>query len=364
MKISEIADIVTLTLPDFSRNVWDAVALAQLYPDYEFVKQFVTNARSKRDTAFELKDTLEIGAPSSYQHAHVNMPVETAAHKLAKQIVTPMAKVLTSLTFSEDEKELQGSDRTKIIDVIQMRYNKWHRDFIEGAEHDLLSMPSGPDQHPDQMRGIPYWVTGNDSVTDLDMNGGNDPTGFSEGAGGITKAQESRWPNAVAKFSKISQDDFFDKISQFLNRVRTMAVVPNPQLTPETPNRLIYVQEPVKRAVERYYTVANEQVGTDGGQYRGANYYKQMPIAIWHAMSQPGSPVRPSTGTVRLIDWATFELVVHEAFDQKITGPEKLPNIPGQRVVYNETWWALKCTRRDRNMHMETETSELQPSAA
>jgi hypothetical protein len=360
--ISSIADIVNLTRSTVEQEKWDSVGLAQLYPDYEMVRQMVP--RKVEETSYTRERKLEIGAPSSYEHSYTNHPAETAAHKLSRGISTPLVKVRTSLTFSEDEKELQGKSTTQLVDIVQMRMTKWKRDFWEGLEHDILSLPTGPDAFPDRLRGIPYWVTGNSSVTDLDMHGGDDPTGFSAGAGGITKAQEPRWPNAVAKFTKVSQDDFFDKLSQFLNRVRMMAVVPHPSITPEAPSRVIYVQEPVKRACERYFSVANENIGTDGGTYRDANYYRSHPITIWHAMSDPASPVQDATGTVRFIDWNTFSLCVHPAFDQKITGPVMLPNVPGQMVMYNESWMGLECSRRDRNMILTTDTAELQPSAS
>lgn len=362
--ISTIADIVTATLPTFERGKWDAVGLAQLYPDYEFVKQFVQGTKRVKDTSYLIDTTLEIDSPSSYEHSYTNHPAETATHKLVKRIQTPLVKSRTSMTFSEDEKELQGASYEKIVDVVQMRMTKWHRDFIEGIEHDLLTFPSSASQFPDQLRGVlGYWVTPNSSVTDFSLNGGNDPVGHSAGAGGITKAAEPRWPNAVAKFDKISADDYFDKLSQFLNRVRIMAVVPNPSVAPDVPRRVNYVQEPVKRAVERYMQAANDNWGSDAGVYRDACMYRSIPITIWHAMSSPDSPVRPETCVSLLVDWNAFMYQVHSAFDQKITGPLMLPNVPGQMVSYNETWHALHCTRRDRCMYMYSDNADLQPSA-
>lgn len=362
--ISKIADLVNLTLPTFERGKYDAVGIAQLYPDYEVVKQQISARRKSRTTSTAIDTTLEIGAPSSYEHSYPNHPAQTAAHKLSRRIQTPLVKTRTSMTFSEDEKELQGSDMERIMDVVQMRTTKFDRDHWEGLEHDFLASPTGPDMFPDRLRGIPYWVTGNSSTTDLGMHDGDDPTGFTAGAGGITKAVEPRWANAVAKFSKISQDDFFDKISQFMNRVNINAVVPNPSVASDVPARIIYVQEPVKRACERYFSVANENMGTDAGTYRDANYYRSIPITIWHAMSSPDSPVRPSTCTVKFIDWNAFMYLVNSAFDRKVTGPVMLPNVPGQMVVYQESWHALHCTRRDRCMHMTSDTAELQPSAS
>lgn len=365
--IGKIADMVTLTLPTFERGKYDAVGIAQLYPDYECVKQFVTARRKVMTTSTAYDTTLEIGAPTSYEHSYSNHPAQTAAHKLARRIQTPLVKTRTSMTFSEDEKELQGTDIERLMDIVQMRTTKFDRDHWEGLEHDILSVPTGPDQFPDQLRGVPYWNTNKSgqAVDTLDMHGGDEVTGFTAGKGGITKAQEPNWSNATAVFAKISQDDFFDKISQFLNRVKMQAVVPNPSVASDVPARVIYVQEPVKRAVERYFSVSNENMGTDAGTYRDANYYRSIPITIWHAMSSPDSPVRgPVTfGQVRLIDWNSYVYIVNSAFDRKTTGPLMLPNVPGQMVVYQESWHALHNTRIDRCMNMVTTTAELLPSS-
>lgn len=362
--LSSIADIVNLTLATIDRNKWDSVGLAQLYPDYEVVKQFVQQARRVSDTSYTLTSKLEIAAPSSFEATYTNHPAETSAHKQSIEITTPMVKMRTSMTYSEDEKELQGKTMEKLVDIIQLRTTKWQRDFIEGLEHAFLAAPTSSSQFPDVLRGLPYWVTDHSGITTADgmlMNGGDDPTGFSGGAGGVTKASQPRWPNAVAKFVSVTQNDFFDLLSQFMNRVRLMAVVPHPELVSDIPSRVIYVQEPVKRACERYFSVANEDMGVDGGTYRGANWFRSTPISIWHAMSDPASPVQSTACTVRLIDWNSFRLTVHSAFDQKITGPLMLPNIPGQMVVYNESWMGLECLRRDRNLLLTSDTTELQP---
>lgn len=363
--IGKIADMVTLVLPTFERGKYDAVGIAQLYPDYEVVKQFISARRKTMTTSTTLDTTLEIGAPTSYEHSYSNHPAQTAAHKLARRIATPLVKTRTSMTFSEDEKELQGTDVERLMDIVQMRTTKFDRDHWEGLEHDFLSTPTSTDQFPDQLRGVTYWNTTKSGQTadTLDMHGGDEPTNFTTvGKGGLLKSVEPQWANATAVFAKISQDDFFDKISQFLNRVKMAAVVPNPSVASDVPARVLYVQEPVKRAVERYFAVSNENMGTDAGTYRDANYYRSIPITIWHAMSSPDSPVRPSTCQVRLIDWNSYMYVVNSAFDRKTTGPLMLPNVPGQMVVYQESWHALHNTRIDRNLVMTSTTTELQPS--
>jgi len=361
--IQTITDIVTATLPTFEKGKWDAVGLAQLYPDYEFIKQFVQATKRVSDTSYLIDTSLEIDAPSSFEASYPTHPLQASAHKLIRRIQTPLVKVRTSMTFSEDEKELQGASESKILDVVQVRMTKWQRDFIQGCEHSLLKFPTSASQHPDVLRGVlGYWVTPNSNVTDFDLNGGNDPVGHTAGAGGITKAQEALWPNAVAKFAKITPDDFFDKIERFLNQVKMLSVVPQPAVASDVPRRVLYVQEPVKRAVSRFMQGSNDNLGNDAGVYRDANVYKGIPITIWHAMSSMSSPVRPTGGVAMLVDWNAFLYQVLAGYDQKITGPEKNISVPGQMVSVNEHWHALHCTRRDRCMYLTTDNTDLQPS--
>ncbi len=363
--ISKIQDIVTNTLPTYERNKWDSAGLAQLYPDYEFVKQFVQGSKRVSDYAYLVDTALEIAAPSSYEHSYTNHPAQTSTHKLSRRIQTPLVKARTSLTFSEDEKELQGASDSKLVDIVQQRMTKWHRDFIEGIEHDLLSFPSSVDQFPDQLRGVyGYWVTPNATVTDFDMSGGLDPVGHSGGKGGIPVATEPLFTNAVGKFAQVSPDDYFDKISQFKNRVRIMNAVPHATVAPDVPRQVCYVQEPTKRAIERFLQASNDNLVQDAGVYRDASVYAGIPFTIWHALSDPASPVRPTTPVSMLIDWNSFSYHVHSAFDQKITGPKELPNVPGQMVMYNETWHGLHCTRPDRNLYLYSDNTALNPPSS
>jgi len=363
--ITKIADIVRATLPTIEMGKWDSVGLAQLYPEYEYVKQWITGAKHKKGSSYEIQTELEIQSPSSFEASFPNHAAKTSVPKQVKDIKSRMVKARTKATFSEDEKALQGGSAQKILDVVEMRMKKLHRDMIEGLEHAFLGFPATPDEFPQVLKGVlGYWNAPNSGVTDFALNGGLDPVGHPLGAGEITVAAEPRWANAVAKFAKISDDDFFDQLERFINQVRMLAVIPHPEVAPNVPRRVIYVQEPVKRAVSRYFTAGNDDVGHDAGVYRDANMFKSTPITIWHAMSSVDSPVRPTNCVVQLIDWNAFQYSVLEGFDQKITGPTMLPEVPGQMVVYNELWHNLHCTRRDRLMFMTSDNPDLQPDAS
>lgn len=358
--IRSLADYLTVTLSTFEKNRYDAVGLSQLYPDYEIIKQQVAGRRQVKRTSSRYETFLRIDAPSSYEASFTNHPLATATHKLFKKVVSDMTKVRVSTTFSDEEVELQGTDAERLIDEVQARLVKLDQEYWEGEENALLTFNGSAS--PPVMNGVLYWVTNDTAVTGFSPNAGDDPV--SGGAGGITAAEESRWPNAVAQFDSITQDDFFDLLSKFLHRVKTKHVVAHPSLAPETPARILYTQEPIQRAVERYLSASNENLGMDAGAYRGAPTFRGIPITIWHAFSSPESTVRPDTayGQCMLIDWNTFHYVVHNAYDRKMHR-EKLPNIPGQHVVATETYRLLHCTRRDRNMRMFTSNADLLPDS-
>ena len=358
--IRTLADYLTTTLSTYERNRYDAVGLSQKYPDYEVIKQQIAGRRQVKRTSSRYETFLRIDSPSSYESSYTNHPLATATHKLFKTVTSDMTKVRVSTTFSEEEQALKGTPAEQLIDEIQARLLLMDQNYWEGEEDAMLTFNTSA--AIPVMRGALYWVTNDTAITGFSPNAGDDPE--TAGAGGITAAAESRWPNAVGQYDNVTQDDFFDILSKFLHRVKTKHIVPHPSLASETPARILYTQEPLQRAIERYLSASNENLGMDAGAYRGAPTFRGIPISIWHALSSPESTVRPDTtyGQALFIDWNTFHYVVHSAYDRKMHR-ETLPNIPGQHVVAQETYRLLHCTRRDRNMRLFTSNADLTPDA-
>lgn len=359
--ITSIPDVVNLTRTTFEKNKWDSVGLAQLYPGYEIVQQGVRARRMVRDMSFKIESALEVDSPSTFQQTQPATPIVTNRPKLALNITTPLVLFENHFTWSEHEKSLQGKSDTKLIDTFQMLFTKNQRDHLEGMENLLLSSDFETST-VDKFRSVRYWVTNGAAVTRYAANGGDDPV--ASGAAGVTKAAQPLWPNAVGVFDNVSQDDFFDLISKFLNTVKTEAVVPHPQVAPEAPARVLYVQDPVKRAVERVLSASNENLGDDAGFYRNASMYRGIPITIWHALASPQSPVRNETGVGEafLIDWNSFMFQIHSEWDMRVINGD-VANTPAQHYEAYYTWLNIHCTRRDRNLYLRTSTTELLPDA-
>lgn len=359
VQASKIPDVVTLTRSEFIKRKYDSVGLAQLYPDYEVVNQYVRARRLVQDTSYVIESDLETATPNPSEPTGVNHPLETVAFKQHKTIQTRLVSYRTPFTWSEFEKSFQGKEETKLVDIIQGRFTKNDRDHWELLENLLLSADFETSTE-DKFRSLFYWITNGSGVTDYSQYGGGNP--IASGRAGITIAAEPKFTNAVAVFDKVSQDDYFDKLSRFLNSVKLDALVPHPQVASDAPARVNYVQDPVKRAVERILTASNENVGDDAGFYRNASYYRGIPIVLWHALSSPESPVRPTTGVALLVDWNSLWIQTHSDWNRRSLNGD-VANTPAQHWEAMFSMLNIHCSRPDRNMYMRTAATDLQPDS-
>lgn len=358
--LSALNDFVELNIGAFRRGVWDYVGLAQLYPRLEVIGQLAP--RKQNATNYESTIVYQTETDTSGHGAKPGDPVQPVNKKNALRRKVKMVKYVDSIGWTLDQDTLQGKSDEHINKQIQMDLVDFDLHFWQDLENMLLKIPANIIPGDDEtMFGFPAWVTdGPVGTSGFSLNGGLDP--YTGGRpGGITIAAQPKYTNPTAEFGTVSDDDFFDKIEQFLIHRKLMGVVPNPRLVPDTPNDVAYTNAPIHRAVQRYMQASNENTGMDAGRYRGAPAYKGIPIVTWHASSHPDSPVKDTTGKVRIIDWNSFEYNVHPEYDRKIDGPKDLPLVPSGKYMTSELWHQLVCHRPDRNLHMETATASLQP---
>lgn len=360
--VQQLADLVALTRSEFERNRW--TTLASLYPDYLWVQQALQSRRMTKQTSTHLEWALEIAAPSSFEASYANHPLQVSVPDIAKKCRADLIKYRTSVGWTVDEQELQGGDETKLVSVIEMRMVKHERDYIEGLENALADKPTNSTEFPQKLFGLPYWLPTDTSATTLSMNGGADPAGFTGGAGGITVADVPRWAHAVAGWDKLSDDDLFDKLSEFLNRAHYFSPVPVPNIAPDVPQRQILIQMPLRLAYEKLLTVGNDNLQQDAGRFRNSLNFRSIPLDVWHAISDPASPVRPATGLLYVIDWNTFEWVFHSAFDGTVSNPKEDPHVPGAIRQDRQVYTQLKCVNRERNATFYSNATEFLPTAS
>lgn len=359
--VQQLSDLITLTRnSELAKGSW--VSLAAQLPGYLYTRNLLP--RMVKKFAKQVEWPIEIQATSSYEKSYVNHPLQVAVPDLAKKARVDWAKVRVSTGWNVDEDELQGvADENQIVSVIEMRKKKnLDLDLIEGIEFDLArqsGVVTGTD-NPPSIYSIPTWLPEKTTATDLELNGGADPTGFTSGIGNILKADVPRWGHAVCGYTAVSDADMFDKISRFMHTVKYLAPHNPPEAFPTSPDRCIHVQTEVFLAIERLQTTANENLKNDLGMFRGQANFRSIPIDIWHAISDADSPTKPTGyGVFYVLDYNSFKWITHSAFNFDLSPATLDPNVPGAIKQWRLGYCQLLCVNRERNLVGYTTNTDL-----
>lgn len=359
--IQQLADVANFVRSTINRDKYQS--LAALYPDYLYTQQFLQSTRRTTAVSTTVQETLEVAAPSSFEASYVNHPLTVAVPDLLKKVTVELVKYRAAVGFSTDEQAFSDNNPERVVKAVEVRMKKVERDWIEGLENALATKPATSSVFPQTLLGLPYWLPADAAATDLEMNGGSDPVGFTAGAGNLTVAEVPRWAHAVAGWTKLSDDDLFDKMSEFLNRAMYFSPVSYNAEAPNTPQRQILIQMPLRMAYERLLTVANDNLRSDVGMWRNNLNFRSIPMYVWHAISDPASPVRPAHGLLYIIDWNTFDWITHSSFDGSMEEPVHDPNVPGAIKIWRQAYTQLRCLNRERNATFYSGAAEFLPSA-
>lgn len=355
--ITQLADVVKLTRnTELAKGSW--TSLQYSLPGYLYTEAVIPRKTLRSSSKVEWP--IGVAGPSSAEYTSVNDPLTVSVPDLAKKARVTLAKVRNAVSWSVDEEELQGGSDEQIVSVVAMRKSQFDMEMVEFIERALAQKPASSSTSPQQIYGLPYWFPHKASATDLELNGGEDPSGFALGAGELTVSDEPRWAHAVAGFSKLSDDDLFAKLSEFMHRAKYLAPQGASTIDPSTPNRIVLVQHQVFTAWEKLQVAGNENFRSDVGMWRGAINFRSIPVRIWHVISEPDSPQKPdSYGILYALDLNTLKWLVHSAFDFKLSDPVMDPNVPGQVKMWRQAYCQLLCTNRERNLTMHTTNADL-----
>ncbi len=363
--LSGLSDFVQNQIGAFEKGKWDYVGLSQLYPSLEALAQLIPRKRTQ--TNYEATVMYAKRTETSGHGAKPGDPVAPVDKAQALKRKVKMVKYVDSIGWTLDQDTLQGKSDEHIVRQIQMDLVDFDLHWWQDLEHMLLKNAANIVPADDEsVFGFPAWITddANIAADTFQLTGGDNPTWSGTGTGrpgSIAVADHPNFTNPVAKFSTVSDGNFFGFIESFLQLRKLLGAVPNPRLLPDTPNDVCYVQLPLHKAIQVYMQASNDNTGLNAGRYRGAPSYKEIPFVTWHALGHPDSPVAPTTGQAYLIDWNSFAYNVQPEYDRKIEGPKDLPLVPSGKYITSEVWHQITCDRPDRNLKLVTDTSGLQP---
>lgn len=362
--VSQLRDHLNLTrTTELQKGSW--LSLVSPIPEYPFYTTLVPRAEKKtsQTVSFTISSD-EVGKTTNLSgfFKGVGSPLQPASHASTRRTSTHLAKSREETTYAEDEEALQGTADEQLNDQILMRKVE-QLDFPLMAKTEFcLARSPGGSEVENEIFGLPYWLPHNaDATAALDLAGGTDPVGYAGGAAGVTVAQVPGWAHATAGFANISDSSFFNKIDSYLRRVNAYVPSGTKPIDAAEVQRCGLMQHPVATVWSALQQNANDNPGRDLGQWRDAIWYSSIPFKVWHAISEPASPVCPvGYGLLYLLDLSTWKYFIHStyggAFSLQMREPQ---DQPGVIWLFREGYSQLVCVRRNRNLVMYTDTTDL-----
>ena len=196
LQAAQIADLITVTLRDLGRlkfteiasTLTDYVALPNILQKYKV--QYQSGHGIQWNVMFAQSDAAKnVGL---YESDNVNIAdIMTTAN-------IPWRHCTTNYAFERREIQM-NSNPARIVELVKTRRADAMLSLAELMETNLWSSPSSSS---DSLKpfGIPHWIVAPTSGQEGFL--GKNPTGFSDGAGGINSDLEkfSGWRNYVADY--------------------------------------------------------------------------------------------------------------------------------------------------------------------
>lgn len=329
------------------------VSLTENLPDFPLYNMLIK--REVIRSTPTIRYQVVVDRDNSFEITQVGEPVQVTIPKHARTVAMNWSKSRTVWGYFADEEAFNGAPEDQIIDVVLARKVENDAEFRRNLELKFAGAASEPTKN--DIIGLKDWLPADSTATALELNGGAD---VAYGISGITVSDVPRWGHAVAGFSKVSDDDLFDKLSQFMHRSKYYVPEGARTIDSYEPYRCILANYLVFTRWEQLQTVANDDLRNDIGMWRGDINFRSVPVKINHAQSEPDSPETPTDhALLYLLDLNNWRLFVHPDFNFTLSEPIKDPNIPGAIKQWRELYCQLACTNREKQLVAYTDSPEF-----
>ncbi len=313
----QLDDFVNLTLARFRRGTWNDISLP--FQEYIFPSRIIQSKRLKEKGGESLKWKVQVRNTGTARHTGLFDTNQTSVKDLTVGASAGWTFQTVNWSYDVREDDFQGDDMTRIVREIEIREHSMWNDFFQLMEVALWSAPSSSSQNPRVPSGIPFWLQKASTPTPS-FQGGN-PSGFTDGAGGISSTTYTTWKNWAGNYTDINRPDLISKMREAMYKTKFVA----PKKYSETTNgssafehfTTYRVVSPLEALLEN----RNENLGTDLAKYEGSVIYRSTPIT-----PVPYLDENDSTDPIYGVNFNYFTYFVKSGWDMKLMPVKESPH--------------------------------------
>jgi hypothetical protein len=343
LQAAQIADLITVTLRDLGRlkfteiasTLTDYVALPNILQKYKV--QYQSGHGIQWNVMFAQSDAAKnVGL---YESDNVNIAdIMTTAN-------IPWRHCTTNYAFERREIQM-NSNPARIVELVKTRRADAMLSLAELMETNLWTSPSASSDNLKPL-GIPHWIVPPTDGQEGFL--GKNPTGFSDGAGGINSDLEkfSGWRNYVADYDQINKTDLIRKWRKAA--VFTNFKSPVPHASYNTGNNYgYYTNYAVIGRLEEVLEAQNDNLGNDVASKDGLLQFRQNPVVYVPKLDAE------TTNPIYGINWGVLKPVFLSGEWMKEEGPNTVPGQHTTFQVFVDCTLNYMCTDRRRLFRLET----------
>ncbi|MCP4899991.1 MAG: phage major capsid protein [bacterium] len=238
--------------------------------------------------------------------------------------------------YDQREKAFQRGG-VQIVDLVKTRYTGMMVSLYELMEGILWNKPTSSADNKTPF-GILYWIIRNSSEG---FNGEN-PSGFSDGRGGIDSSTYTRWANWSSQYAEISKEDLIRRMRRAHRKTKFRSPVSHAEPTLGGMRNGIYTNDDVLGLMEELLEDQNINLGNDLDSKGGKTVFKSTPVTyVPYLDSDSGDPVY-------MLDWKWLAIGVLAGWENQLTKPYMVPDKHLVRRVDLDCTMQMICTNLRR----------------
>lgn len=349
VQAANIADLMTLTLPQFKRYKFTDIS-----SDYRRTiafKRVYRQKKTKWDEGDGVSIQFQLMTDTNGSFRFVGLGFTSVLPIPSTFISGSVPMRGWTYNWSVDGAEISmNMGDAKIFDIMKARYFQGVGDMIKGVEPSLWRVPSSTS---DNVLGLPYYIVkSNTAATTANADGFNGlvPSGYTTVAG-INPTTYPRWANYATQYTLVSKDDLIRKMRRAARKTDFQPLVEDMPTYNWGEDYGWYMNDDTYGAFIEVAESQNENLGPDVASMEGKTLFRRAPLDWVDELA------KDTTNPIYGVSWAEIFASRLKNWWEKEISIDKNPQQPTMTSTHRVTRTNLVCTNRRTQCVLSTDVT-------
>ncbi len=341
---------IELTLKKYQKKRF--INLTNQYHRNEFFERFMSSSKVPEQGGAALAWKAQVSRINNTRLTQLYDQDRSNIANGMKEASVKWSMQTTNYSYDINEPMLQGGNETQIVNILTVKESEMYEGWSDFMFEKMWLCPAvGSD--PQDLFGIPYWLTKNSSATP-GFNGGV-PSGYSDVAG-ISPTTYPNWKNWTYTYT-LNTYTRTDIVRRTVEAMNMCYFAPPPKVeggAPGKPRWQLYTTWAVNEALEELAEQRNDNLKKELGFMPGGGVTILGVPLTWCDALDGGrgratlGPAVDTTNPIYGVDWSQLDFKFLAGKNSVRTGPDKVAGAHTQRIVFVDNTAQFQYMRRDR----------------